>query len=140
MRHSTVLIALLIWGVIPTAQAQFEEAFEVCSIEIDSEERLACYDRFAASFEVPGSMFAVAIEESILPYAPEGLSSDGPNYLGISNAQKFSARGDRGEHPPARHHPGDACDWRRPGAGAGLLRLHADGQSRLADAPCIRHL
>lgn len=97
MKYSTALIVLLAWGAIPGAQAQFEEAFEVCSIKIDPDERLACYDRFAAATKQPDTSSATSIEEKLLPYVPDGLSSDGPNYLGISNAQKFNARGDRGE-------------------------------------------
>ena|GEM_PF-653661 len=113
MKHSTVLIALCIWGYVPAAQAQFEEAFEVCSIKTDSDKRLACYDRFATSVKDMNSSSVLVteqrkpnlsmrhppaiLEEMPTPYVPRGLSSDGPNYLGISNAQKFSGRGDRGE-------------------------------------------
>ena len=110
MKHSTVLIALLIWGCIPTAQAKFVEAFEVCSAETDPGRRLACYDRFAAEIEESELSIMQAAEVSVslptslttpeemsLPYVPRGLSSDGPNYFGMSNAQKFNGRGDRGE-------------------------------------------
>jgi len=93
VKHSTVLIALLIWGAIPVAQANFEEAVEVCSKKTKPDKRLACYDRFAASVKKGDSSSAAVM----LPYVPDGLSSDGPNYIGISNAQKFSGRGDRGE-------------------------------------------
>lgn len=99
MKHSTVLVALLLGSYVPWASAQFEERFELCSKKVDSGKRLACYDRLADSefATATSSQNSSDQEELLYPYAPDVLSSDGPNYVGISNAQKFSARGDRGE-------------------------------------------
>jgi len=114
MRRNTLLLALLIGTYMPVVSAQFEEAFAACSMESDPELRLDCYDELAElGPQEPGSPSVVVTDAVVKsnslaangitpgheaqPYVPRGLSSDGPNYFGISNAQKFSGRGDRGE-------------------------------------------
>ena len=111
-------LLLTVWGLPLKAQSQvdqtFKLAFESCSRKSDANERLACFDGLSSKeaeaseepvgFSLEASSAKSSLqrmppprEKSSLRDIPRGLTSDGPNVLGISNAQKFSGRGDRGE-------------------------------------------
>jgi hypothetical protein len=118
MKLYLILLFPIAWGLSPPALAQTDEAFrqkfEACSREADGNDRLLCFDRLAITEEraaKESETMAIEVTElnPVRPQAqyspgrrslreiPRGLSSDGPNVFGISNAQKFSGRGDRGE-------------------------------------------
>lgn len=107
MKHSIVLIALLVWSYAGLATAQPERAFEICPQESEPAARLACYDRFAATGVVEESIVSSNEQlplEEILPlgvesllYTPRVLTSDGPNFFGVSGSPEFRERGKRGE-------------------------------------------